>query len=104
MAIIRKKGRRSRKKRRLVWLVNRLELQAQTKLHDARIVRAVQMQEAGRGRIVSRVYRVHRGTNRIVLRMVEQVEGLPTELNQPLLLDRETLEEAEVKVGASRIS
>ena len=95
-----KRGRRS-KKRRPLRIGDRLELQAQAELHDARVVRAVQMEEAGRGRIVSGVNRVHRGANRIVLRVVEQVEGFPTEFNQSLLLDGESLEEREVKIGAA---
>jgi len=93
------------------------ELEAQTKLHAARQVCAAGMQKAGRSYVIYRVAvyadRISRGAGwpravharvyPVVLRMVEEVESLPAEVECASFAEGEALEEAEVKVDAARI-
>ena len=87
------------------------ELEPQTKLHDARVMRTIQNQEATAGRICACGQRGHRraahtnsaarstgaagigATERIELCVVEGVEGFPTELEGIALFEFETLEQ-----------
>src|SRR5690242_20472394 len=80
------------------------ELEAHAKLHAASQVSAAGMQES-RAADAARITRrargpdaVHAAVDAVVLRMVEEVEVLPAEIERPRFREGEALEKAEVKV------
>src|SRR6266850_4101970 len=75
------------------WPIVRLEVEPQTELHPAPIVRVRQVKEFARSKVC---------VDLIELRVIEEIKGFPTEIESGLLVNRELLEEAEVEVQASR--
>src|SRR5215467_13280107 len=78
------------------------ELEAQAKLHAARKMRVSEMHETGAIETCSRVCFVHISVDGVELRVIEEVEVLPTEVDCFSLTKGEALEEAEVEVQATR--
>src|SRR6516162_6369552 len=95
------------------------ELEAQTELHDARIVRPIQYQEPAASRVGPCRQSLHRraahrnGSSRpagtsgicaakgIKLRVIEGIKGFPAEFEGIPFLEFESLKQAHVKVQAS---
>src|SRR5579859_2976718 len=100
MAVIRKKGG-AWEKAPPSSFHSRLELEPQPELHGARSMRPVEMQEARTVEAPARIGCVHRTADGIKLCMVEQVEGLPAEIQLPAFAETELLEQPEVEVETS---
>src|SRR5256885_1923215 len=73
-------------------LKKRLEVETQTELHPATIVRVGHVQEVARTKVC---------IDLIELRVIEKVKAFPAEVESRLLVNRELLEEAEVEIEAS---
>jgi len=83
------------------------ELEAQTELHDARVVRAVEQKGLGVATIAAEgndgpgAGGGSASPDLVELRVVKDVEVLPTEFEGVAFLEGEALEEAEVEIQAS---
>src|SRR5215469_14743363 len=99
---VKKEGRRSEpdSNRRLSGF-RASEIEPQTELHTAWIVRARQVHEGCASKGSSRLWRWHGAVYAIKLRVIEEVERFPAEFEPGALIDREALESAEVEVDAS---
>src|SRR5438876_9261950 len=89
-----KKGDAWKKLRRPGVVEGKSELEAEAELHAARIMRAVKMQE--------RAAAPEAVINAVELRVIEDVERLPTEFETSPFVDGEALKGAEIEVEAAR--
>ena len=88
--------------------VNPLELEAQAELHPSRQMRSARMQEARTGAACVCRRRtdwgaVHAVSHAVILRVIEQVEILPAEIESVSLAEGESLKKAKIEIDAAWI-